>query len=857
MKQGLRFCAYLAGIAALVFTFGTPAKAYYHYIHYLSRTGPFTPIFERFDVRALPDSTVSVFVSDVAPKTPGNDSFPSVLSQVRQAAAVWNSAGDSTLRLAFAGLEAKDQVSNTPGIDVVFTDEMAPGILAEAAPTVAKDPVVLADGTTFYPIVRSVVLLNSDTSLPPGPSYAETYFTTTVHELGHALGLQHTFTAGAMSQAIIRDTTRTRPLDADDIAALNVLYGKPGWNSAYGSISGKVTSNGQPVALASVVALPLNGPPVSALTAPDGTYRIDGIPSGNYMLYVQPLPPDADVRNPVDAGGAPFPASPVFGTLFYPGTRDSQQAANIPLRAGDAVTDQNFTVQPRSSVPIYDVVAFSYYDSANQTYSNVGTAVTPAFVNSMQLKTDGVATIVFWSTSMAPPPVPQSAAIPGLGAMQVWLCCSSQAVAVQFSMPNLISSVGPRHLILNYGNDIYIQPEAINLVLRNPPFLSSTAVNSDGTVTLTGSSLGTDSRVFFDGLEAAVKTPFNGDEDSGSVTVTPPPGFAGQKASIVVYNPDGQNTMTLDSVPLINGYAPRNPPPVYEYPAAAAPAITTALASLPAGANAKVEIAATNMSFVDGQVSVGFGSDDIVARRVWVLSPTRLVANVSVAPRAALGTSEISVISGFQVAAIPNGIQLLPVNANLPSIVQVENGVPTQATLYPGGYITLYGSNLNVAGAATRLALNDVSITPAYSSANQVNFAVPPGFPVGLATLRLNNGTDDSLPLAVELSSPPPAIVSVGLVVGALLDADHPAGSGDALSIRVTGLDPATDPSRIRVTVGGADVPATLISAAQNGVVEVQVILGDQPGGARTPVAVWVDGSASAPLFIPVRQSGV
>ena len=48
--------------------------------------------------------------------------------------------------------------------------------------------------------------------------------------------------------------------------------------------------------------------------------------------------------------------------------------------------------------------------------------------------------------------------------------------------------------------------------------------------------------------------------------------------------------------------------------------------ALPAGITATVDITAANMNFVDGQVTVGFGSDDVQVRRVWVLSPTHAIA---------------------------------------------------------------------------------------------------------------------------------------------------------------------------------------------------------------------------------------
>ena len=89
--------------------------------------------------------------------------------------------------------------------------------------------------------------------------------------------------------------------------------------------------------------------------------------------------------------------------------------------------------------------------------------------------------------------------------------------------------------------------------------------------------------------------------------MTPPPGFGGQNASVVAYNQDGQSSTTLDSWNLDNGLALQNPPPIYAYPASAAPQIGVSPAQLPAGAFAKVDVTTANMTLVDGQVTLGLG----------------------------------------------------------------------------------------------------------------------------------------------------------------------------------------------------------------------------------------------------------
>jgi uncharacterized protein (TIGR03437 family) len=837
-RVGIRALA----VALIAGVFASVAPAAYHFIHYNTRTAPFRPIPEKFDVNSLPGKTLNYYVTDQfgVQLAPG-DTYIGMMSQIRAAADVWNDVPTSDLRLAFGGLAAPRSPQSAPILEILFED-LPPGVIATGTPTVRAE-----NNGQFVPILRSLVIVRTD--LRDKPSFGESLFGTLVHEIGHGLGLQHSFTSGVMSTTATRTTSRSKPLTTDDVAAISSLYPSQSFAESTASISGRVTMTGSNgVNLASVVAIAPSGAAVSTLTNPDGTYRISGAPAGNYFLYVHPLPPPrpgqtvpGDVIQPLDVDGKPIPPSAPFFTTFYPGTNDVSRAISISVAPGQSFDNANFTVTRRNGYGIHSVDTRAF---------NADFAVKPPYLSPNIrypfLVASGVGLI-----ANEQPVAGLSVRVLGGAASNVrpYSPAPGSYLQIDFDVRTLsFSNDSARHLVFSANNDIYVLPAAFFHVEKLPPSISSVIpmVDSSGQrlALISGTNLGENSRVYFDGAPGTIR---DFDALSGRLTVSPPPASSSHRAAVVVLNPDGQSSLFLQG----------DNPSTYTYLAtdaaialaASAPSVTMNPGVLPAGSEAMVQIDVAGAQLAEGQSVIGFGNSDIVVRNLTVTSPTRMLANIAVSATSQTGPSTLTVVSGLQMITNGFGLQVIPPNR---SFWISSNIAPAVAG--SSASLSLVNAPALPTAANTVVTLNDRAVPIQAINGTQITFQVPPGTVPGPATLRVDVNGERSLPILFTIEAAPPRIVFAG--VGSN-ENTRTLKIGQFAALSVLDLQPngtvAVDRSNVTVKIGNVDAAVTQVAGQAVGH-RVLIFVPDGTLPARDlPLTLSANGRTSEPFTVSLE----
>jgi hypothetical protein len=652
-----RWVVRLAALMAGSFLLTSTGSAYYYYTYFNSSAAPYTPIVARFDLKTLSNNTVPFFVSGTGPsKMYSGDSLAAMISQISAAANVWNNVSTSSIRLAYGGFYNPGATESAPGIQIEFSDDIPPGLLALSIPTVVGGFDKGPNGTTFLPIYLSIMQLPSDMSdVFNGPSYSEEFFVTLVHEFGHTMGLQHTLASSAMSTLNTSASNKAIPLGADDIAGISLLYPAGNYLSTVGSISGLVTMNGSGVNLASVVAISPSNQAVSTLTNPDGTYQINGITPGEYYVYVHPLPPPVagestpdNIYLPLNSAGVYLAPNTGFATQFYPNTLNpNAQAQVINVTAGQVATPPvNFNVTPLSTPGVSSVRTFSY---SQNTYM-IGAPILLGQTTPIAATGDG----------LLEPNNPNNVLTPGLSVSM--LGSSAQIsnlrayapgnpyIAVD-AMPTLPRS-GPEHLLFSTPGNLYVLPAGFSVVLAPPPLVSALGpAAGGGGVAISGEQFTASTQIFFDGLPAVIQS-----QTSNILIVTPPWAPAGYTAAVAAFNSDGQSSLLLNPTASTYTYTAGSP-----WALAANPSLVVSPTVIPAGGAVTVDVTGINTNFLKDVTTVGFGTSDVQVNQITVIDSTHLT--VTVTPTVTISSANITITTGLEVISQAVGSQITATNS--------------------------------------------------------------------------------------------------------------------------------------------------------------------------------------------------
>ena len=211
------------------------------------------------------------------------DSAP--MDAIAGALAAWNGASGTTVHFVpiqstMLSYNSSDGNHVISFVDDAFTRSFTNGILAVTTTAYFSDGRIFDTDIFFSPVVQF------STTSAAGTYDLQGVLT---HELGHALGANHTnILSATMYYQTRAQDTHAQVVSADEVAMITALY-PPAGTSSYGTLSGSTTVSGAPLLGGMLTAVdPNTGVTVGGFSSvEDGSFSFQ-VPAGSYYLYVEP-----------------------------------------------------------------------------------------------------------------------------------------------------------------------------------------------------------------------------------------------------------------------------------------------------------------------------------------------------------------------------------------------------------------------------------------------------------------------------------------------------------------------------------------------------------------------------------------
>jgi uncharacterized protein (TIGR03437 family) len=546
--------------------------------------------------------------------------------------------------------------------------------------------------------------------------------------------------------------------------------------------------------------------------------------------------------------GQAFAFGTAFGTLFYPGVRTPQQAAVFDVQPGSVLDGVDFAVTRREAPAIYGVQSFGFPGQVAIRPAHLAPGGNRNFIVAFGfgLIANGqpVAGLSVATLGGAATPVPNGLTLygPDPRFLQIGLEPSPEA------------PVGSKHIILSVPDDIYVLPNAFRLVREHPPLIHSVtqAPAPDGNgraVVVEGLRLSGDTRILFAGVPGRVLSASK-TETVDRLLVQAPPGQAGQRAPVTAFNPDGQSSLFLQG----------DAPPNFEYPPPELPANAAATIqpqSLIPGTELAVDISTGGSAVAGADVRLAFGTSDVAVRKVWVLSPARLLANIAVASNAIPGATTLTIVDGLRLLNSPLTVTIQPPPGRVVTMKGPVVDAETGRSDIPAGQVAtvrLVGVDAGLTPSAFQVFVAERRAAVVSFSEGLLKFQIPPDAGRGPALLRVTANGEALPPLVLTVDRARPVVTAVQNIRGLIGLAFR---SGERLILSIVGLTEDANPialERVTIEVGGVrHLPLAIAPfPGQPGAYEMQFILEAAVPAGIQPLIVTFEGRSSRPYQIVV-----